>query len=108
MTSEPLRVELRVSEDVEPGVYANLLSVWHSAHEFTLDFATSLPAVLGPEGPVQPARVTARVKLPPTVVFSVLRALNENLTAYEAAYGPVVEPGTVVTSEPPEEPGVLD
>jgi hypothetical protein len=94
MTSEPVRVELRVPEDLEPGVYANLLSVWHSAHEFTLDFATTLPATFGADGiTVQPARITARVKLPPTVVFSVLRALNENLTAYEASYGGVTEPG---------------
>ena len=90
-----LHVELRVDEEVEAGAYANLLSVWHSQHEFTLDFAATLPAQPGPDGDVvQPARVVARVKLPPTVVFSVLRALNENLTAYEASYGPVKEPGT--------------
>jgi hypothetical protein len=106
MVSEPVRVELRVSDDVEPGVYANLLSVWHSAHEFTLDFGTTLPPLMGPDGgTVQPARVTARVKLPPTVVFAVLRALNENLTAYEAAYGPVIEPGSTAP-EPPEPPGL--
>jgi len=93
----PVQVELRVAEGVEGGVYANLLSVWHSEHEFTLDFAATLPGrVPTPDAAalVQPARVVARVKLPPTVVFAVLRALNENLTAYEAAYGPVREPGT--------------
>ncbi|HVU71718.1 MAG TPA: DUF3467 domain-containing protein [Mycobacteriales bacterium] len=89
-----LHVELRVDDDTEPGVYANLLSVWHSQHEFTLDFAATLPAQPGADGNViQPARVVARVKLAPTVVFSVLRALNENLTAYESSFGPVKEPG---------------
>jgi hypothetical protein len=89
-----VRIELRVSDGDETGVYANLLSVWHSQHEFTLDFAATMPAEPRGDGDiVQPARVVARVKLPPTVVFSVLRALNENLTAYEAAYGPVKEPG---------------
>jgi hypothetical protein len=89
-----VRIELRVSDETEPGVYANLLSVWHSQHEFTLDFAATLPPQPSPEGAVvQPARVVARVKLAPTVVFSVLRALNENLTAYEASYGAVTEPG---------------
>jgi hypothetical protein len=83
------RLELRVPEDHEPGVYANLLSVWHTHHEFTLDFATTLPT----EGAVQPARVVARVKLPPTVMFAVLRTLNENLTMFEQAYGTVSGPG---------------
>jgi hypothetical protein len=82
------RLELRVPEELESGAYANLLSVWHTHHEFTLDFATTLPS----EGAVQPARVVARIKLPPTVMFAVLRTLNENLTMFEQSYGVVSGP----------------
>jgi hypothetical protein len=85
---EVQRLEMRVPEKLEAGAYANLLSVWHTHHEFTLDFATTLPS----EGEVQPARVVARIKLPPTVMFAVLRTLNENLTMFEQSYGVVSGP----------------
>lgn len=90
--------QLKITEQDEGGVYANILSVWHSPHEFTLDFAASLPAnqVDGPDGQMQvviPSRVVARVKIPPTVMFDVLRALNENMTNYEARFGTIRAPG---------------
>jgi hypothetical protein len=39
------------------------------------------------------ALVVARVRIPPAMVFDLLRALNENLTEYEEQYGEVVPPG---------------
>ena len=70
------------------GVYANFLGVWHTAHEFTLDFAVTQPAGLAqnPDGATVtrvPCQVVSRVKVPPTVLFDFLRTLNENLTAWE-------------------------
>jgi hypothetical protein len=41
--------------------------------------------------------VVARVKIPVTVLFDVLRALNENMTRYEQVFGEIRRP------EPPEE-----
>jgi hypothetical protein len=35
----------------------------------------------------------ARVKIPTTVIFDVLRALNENMTRYEASFGEIRSPG---------------
>lgn len=77
---------MEVPDDQEAGAYANQLVVFHSPYEFTLDFA-----VLGqperadaedPESPVTlPSRVVSRVRIPVTVVFDVLRALNENMTS---------------------------
>jgi hypothetical protein len=40
-----------------------------------------------------PCRVVARVKIPVTVLFDVLRALNENMTRYESVFGEIKRPG---------------
>jgi hypothetical protein len=83
--------EIRVSEDIEGGVYSNVVSVWHTGHEFTLDFCSSLQ---NPSGEAVPLRVVARVKLPVSVIFDLLKAINSNMTKYEAVFGdvPTVQP----------------
>jgi hypothetical protein len=40
-----------------------------------------------------PSRVVTRVKIPVTLIFDVLRALNENMTLYEERYGEIQRPG---------------
>ena len=92
----PLHFEMAVTDDLSAGVYANFLGVWHTAHEFTLDFAVTQPA-----GPAQtpdgqtvtrvPCQVVARVKVPPTVLFDFLRTLNENLSNWERNFGGVTD-----------------
>ncbi len=48
--------------DAETGVYANMLAVWHTAYEFTLDFAaTQPPQPTNPEDPESPAVVPCRI-----------------------------------------------
>ena len=82
--------ELRISvpEDVAAGVYANGAMVWHSPYEFTIDFFATQPT--GPEAPDSvPCLVTSRVKIPPTVIFDLLKALNENMTGYERQFGEI-------------------
>ena len=44
-----------------------------------------------------PVRVTSRIRIPVTLLFEVLKALNQNMTNYEATFGPIREP------EPPDE-----
>jgi hypothetical protein len=99
----PSRREVQYRVDIAPedqgGVYANFLAVWHTAHEFTLDFCgLQPPQPLDPEDEtsplVVPSRVVARVRIPVSVVFDVLRALNQNMTRYEDVFGPIkrVEP----------------
>lgn len=92
------RVALKIDEAMEGGVYANIMSVWHSPYEFTLDFSVSSPAVPGEDAAGNqtvdvPARVVARVKIPPAVIFAVIRTLNERMTQYEQEFGPIREPG---------------
>ena len=87
--------ELRISvpDDVQPGVYANGAMVWHSPYEFTIDFFSTQPSA--PDAPgVVPCLVTSRVKIPPTVIFDLLKALNDNMTRYEGQFGEIrrVEP----------------
>lgn len=89
---DEIRVQVRTPAELEAGLYANFMSVWHTAYEFTLDFAVILPteesrADDGTITPIAPAKVTARVKIPPGLVFNVMRALNESLAAYEAQFG---------------------
>jgi hypothetical protein len=85
----------QIPPDLEGGVYANVLGVWHTGHEFTLDFAVTQPPIV-PENPVEPVavpcRVVTRVKIPPSVIFDVLRALNQNMTIYENTFGEIQQP----------------
>jgi uncharacterized protein DUF3467 len=77
------------------GVYANGLSVWHTPNEFTLDFvvntqpATPAQTETGETVIRAPHQLVARVRIPPGKVFDVIRAINENLTNYESAFGPI-------------------
>jgi len=95
-TSEP-SLTLHVPDDLTGGVYSNVVAVWHTPYEFTLDFAVMLPAqqVPGSEGtpPVTPCRVVSRVKIPPDVVFQLMRALSVNERLYEQSIGPIPRPG---------------
>ncbi|MFH1104968.1 MAG: DUF3467 domain-containing protein [Actinomycetota bacterium] len=89
MTDDRPTFTLRVPDDRETGVYSNFLSVWHTIHEFTLDYAVSLPVI---ESPV-PTLLVSRIKIPPTVVFDMIRMMNDNLNRYEARFGPIRTPG---------------
>lgn len=90
--------EIRVPPELEAGSYSNFLSVWHSPFEFTLDFAvTEVNQPTDPKTPnapvTVPCRIVARIKIPPPLIFSVLQALNENMTNYEAKFGEISPPG---------------
>lgn len=93
----PANFEVQVSPELETGAYANFLSVWHSAHEFTFDFSVTQPPIpQNPEDPASPVtvpcRVVARLKIPPTLVFDIMRALNENMSGYEGTFGEIRRP----------------
>ncbi len=86
---------MRVSmpDDKIPGVFADFVSVWHTADAFTFDFAAlSRPPsrVEGEDGtPVTQAQaqVVARVRVPPSQVFEIMKALERQLTAWEGETG---------------------
>ena len=89
---QPTEFEVQVPPELEPGVYANFLGVWHTAYEFTLDFASTQPPQHTEVGVRVPCRVVARIKMPVGVVFDVLRALNDNMTKYEEVFGEIRRP----------------
>jgi len=79
--------DLRIPEELQAGVYASVLSAWYTPHEFTLDFGTPV------EGdPERQLRAVARVKVPPGVVFELIRILHAKMTLYEEKYGPIHYP----------------
>ena len=86
---QPQQIQIKVDDAMKFGAYANFLVVSHSAHEFTLDFCQVVP---GGEGRVN-AEVVSRVKIAPTMVGKVIRALNTNMTSYEDKFGLVKDVG---------------
>jgi len=94
----------QVPEDETGGVYSNVVAVWHTPYEFTLDFAVMLPAQQAPgsEGNAQvtPCRVVSRVKIPPAAVFELMRALSVNEKLYEERIGPITRPGRAQGAPP--------
>jgi len=77
-------------EGVVAGVFADIVGVWHTPEVFVLDFSAFVePARISePEAAVvQRAQVVARVRVPPGQVFEIMRALEQQLTAWEAETG---------------------
>lgn len=96
MNDQPLehRVEISVPPENEVGEYASFVSVWRTRDCFVLDFATEVqpPEVLQDataDTPYVhvPARVVSRVRIPPGQVWEVMKALEQNLSAYERETG---------------------
>lgn len=94
LTNEPeSRLEVSITPEVEAGQYANFASVWHTQDGFVLDFAViTRPPGLADNGDGQqyisvPTRITSRVRIPPAQVFELMKALEQQLTAYENEVG---------------------
>lgn len=88
--------QVRTPEKWNTGVYANGVGVWFTQTDFTLDFVVNLPPEVGTDAEgmqlvLSPQEVVARVKLPPPLVFQVMRNLSTNLDRYEQQYGAIQE-----------------
>jgi hypothetical protein len=81
--------------------YANLVRIAHSPSELVFDFAQLLPGVPN-------ARVCSRIVMSPTHAKLLYRALGENLSRYESAFGEIHLPGDVTLADylfrPPQQP----
>lgn len=89
MDDETPNLRINVPADQVAGHYANLIGVWHTQHDFAIDFCVIQPFAGDEE--TTSAQVIARVRLPPTIVFDLLRSLNENLADYEKSFGEIKE-----------------
>ena len=74
------QMQVKISDDVLKGVYANMVQVGHTPEEFVLDFMNVFP----PSG-----IVSARVILSPGHMKRVISTMEENLNKYEAQFGNV-------------------
>lgn len=85
--SEPPKqqqVQIKAEEKELLGQYSNLAVVHHNAEEFTLNFIYMFPTV--PQG-----KLVASLILNPRHAKRLLRALQENISRYEAQFGALPE-----------------
>jgi len=81
--NQPQRnVQVKVTDEVMKGAYANMMQVSHTREEFVLDFMNVLP----PGG-----IVTSRIITSPGHLKRIIRALQENVKAYEQSHGEIAE-----------------
>jgi hypothetical protein len=104
-SSQPSQFALQVPDDLAAGAYSNIVAVWHTPYEFTLDFAVSQPTQMvtdasGQTVLVVPARVVSRVKIPTATVFALMQALSTNEHEYEQEFGRIARPGQPGTDDP--------
>ncbi len=82
----PRHLDIELPEEVASGHYINLAVIGHSPTEFVLDFIQVMPGM--PKG-----KVRTRVIMAPAHAKRLLRALEDNIRKYEAAFGTIQESG---------------
>lgn len=82
MENQPNQINIKITDEVLEGRYANMMQVMHTKEEFILDFANVVP----PQG-----IMTARVITSPGHMKRIIRALQENLERYEKSFGAIDE-----------------
>lgn len=78
------QMQIKISDDVLKGVYANAMQVSHSKEEFVLDYMN-----LSPHQGV--GVVSSRVIISPGHAKRMIAALTENLKKYEDQFGKIEE-----------------
>jgi hypothetical protein len=82
MTTKRRELPVKMPDSLLAGVYANQMLVRHTREEFVIDFINLFP----PQGVV-----TSRVVVSPGHLKRMIRALRDNLSRYEAHFGPILE-----------------
>lgn len=78
------QIQIKISDEVLKGAYANAMQVLHSQEEFVLDFMN-----LSPQQGV--GIVNSRVIMSPGHLKRVISALQDNLKKYEERFGKIAE-----------------
>ena len=76
------KIDIEIKPEVAQGRYANLAIITHSSSEFILDFAQNMPGL-------PKMQVTSRVIMTPEHAKRLLGALTDNISRYEAQFGPI-------------------
>jgi len=83
------QIQVKISDEILRGAYANAMSVAHTKEEFILDFLNLFP----PQG-----SINARVIMSPGHLKRVVAALEDNLKKYEENFGKIEESAAPETS----------
>ena len=86
----PVDIEINLPDDQVAGQYADFANIWHTPETFVLDFAVAVMpphAVEGRANPVLDGRVVTRVRIPAAQVWEVMKALEQQYTAWEQETG---------------------
>ena len=100
---QPPGPKINVPEGMQPA-YTHLARISHSPADIVIDFAHILPGETT-------ANIRSRVVMTPLSAKLLLRALQENIARYEAAFGEITVPSNSSLAEslfrpphPPEPP----
>ncbi|MDR1833740.1 MAG: DUF3467 domain-containing protein [Propionibacteriaceae bacterium] len=80
------QMRIRMSEQTALGVFADFIRAWHTNDSFVLDFVALNEPVHADEDDgsmIIDGSVTARVRIPPGQVFELMKALEQQLSAWE-------------------------
>lgn len=77
---KPGQINIELSEEVAEGIYSNLAIITHSPAEFAVDFIRVMPGV-------PKAKVKSRIILTPQHAKRLMKAMQDNISKYEAIHG---------------------
>ena len=78
------KLNIELTEDIADGVYSNLVIISHSNTEFVMDFVKVMPGM-------PKAKVKSRVLMTPQHIKRLKRALEDNISKFEAQHGEIKE-----------------
>lgn len=81
-SQQPQQLNIQLGEKEAEGIYANLAIISHSPAEFIIDFTRVLPGV-------PKTKVYSRIIMTPQHAKSLLNALNDNISKFEAQFGEI-------------------
>jgi len=87
-------MNISLPESVAPGVLADFVTISHTPDYFVFDFVTVVRARPGAaEGDVEiDGQVASRVKVLPSQVFEIMKALEQQLSQWEHETGRAANP----------------
>ena len=86
-------IDIELSEEIAQGTYSNLVVISHSPSEFVLDFIRVMPGVTKP-------KVKSRIVMTPEHAKRFMSALMDNITRFEASFGPIKNTPTLANDMP--------
>jgi len=81
---QPGQMQIKAEEKELQGLYSNLVMLQHNLEEFTLNFVYIFPN--GAQGKLLSSMIVS-----PGHAKRIWRALGENISRYEAQFGPIKE-----------------